>query len=194
MNFGSYLSSYDNAFKALIENVDKSGFHVDYLAYPILFTARHALELGFKSNIRYFAKYSKKTDFTNSDSHILKDLFDGFKLHIRESIKNLKEKYDIEIDKDDIKEFEKYRKIVDGLVDRFEILDRGSFCFRYPVDKENKRVFQPTDTVNILDIKDLFEKTMTLLYYTADLFSKYTDYADYIEKIYEDEMRAAYEH
>lgn len=192
MSFSSYLSSYENAFKALIDNVNDSGYHVDYLAYPILFTARHALELGFKANIRYFSKYSEKTDYTNSDSHNLKDLFNGFKIHVRESIKKLKEKYDIEVEKEDIEDFENYCKAVDALVSRFDILDKGSFCFRYPVDKDNKRAFQPTDKVNILDIKELFEKAMILLHHTADLFSKYTDYAEYIEKTYEDEMRSAY--
>lgn len=192
MNFGSYLSSYENAFKALIDSVDNSGFHVDYLAYPILFTARHSLELGFKANIRYFSKYSEKSDFTNSDSHNLKDLFSGFKIHVRESIKKLKEKYDVEVEKDDINDFEAYCKAVDSLVDRFDVLDKGSFCFRYPVDKDNKRVFKSTDIVNILDIKELFDKAMTLLHHTADIFSQYTDYADYIEKTYEDEMKSAY--
>ena len=80
MNFGSYLSSYENAFNTLIDSVNTSGFHVDYLAYPILFTARHSLELGFKANIRYFAKYSKKSNFVNTDSHNLIDLFSAFKI------------------------------------------------------------------------------------------------------------------
>ncbi|VBB45843.1 conserved hypothetical protein [uncultured Paludibacter sp.] len=192
MNFGSYLSSYENAFNTLIDSVNTSGFHVDYLAYPILFTARHSLELGFKANIRYFAKYSKKSNFVNTDSHNLIDLFSAFKIHVRESIINLKKKYQIDVEKDDIKDFESYCKMVDDLVDKFDVLDKGSFCFRYPVDKSNKRVFQPTDIVNILDIKELFDKAMILLNHTADIFSKYTDYADYIEQSYEEEMRSTY--
>jgi len=178
MNFGSYLNSYHSAFDALVETVEESNGHVDYLAFPILFTARHAMELGFKANIKYFAKYSEKNDFTNSDSHSLKDLFEGFKLHVSETIDNLKTKYGVEIPKDEIEEYKKYRKIVDELVDRFDILDKGSTCFRYPVDKDNERVFQPRETVNILNIKELFEKTMTLIYHTSDLFSQYTDYVD----------------
>jgi len=194
MNFGSYLSSYENAFNTLIDSVNKSAFHVDYLAYPILFSARHALELGFKANIRYFSKYSEKKDFTNSDSHILIDLFNGFKLHVRESIRMLNEKYEIVVEEEDIKEFESYCDTVDDLVDRFEILDRGSFSFRYPVDKKNKRVFHHTDRLNILDIKELFDNAMLLLHYTSSVFSKYTDYADYIEEIYDAEIRSYYEY
>lgn len=193
MSFSSYLRSYENAFKVLIDNVNNSGYHVDYLAYPILFTVRHSLELGFKSNIRYFSKYSEKIDHINSNSHNLKELYNGFKIHVLESIKKLKEKYDIEVDNEDLEEFKVYCKTVDSLVNRFDTLDNSSFCFRYPLDKNNKRVFQHTDKVNILDIKELFEKAMILLHHTADLFSKYTDYADNIEGVYEDVMRRAYE-
>ena len=192
MSFGSYLSSYENAFNALIDNVNDSGNHVDYLAYPILFIARHSLELGFKSNIRYFSKYSENSVFKNSDSHDLKYLFDGFKKNVRESIKKLLEKYDIVVENEDVLDFENYCKAVDYLVNQFDSLDKGSFNFRYPVDKDNIRVFQPDETINILDIKELFEKAMILLHHTADMFSKYTDYADDIEETYQDEMRSLY--
>ena len=194
MNFGSYLNSYEEAFNALINTVNESGHHVDYLAYPILFTARHALELGFKANIRYFARYSEKTDHVNSGSHALAGLFDAFKLHVRETIKNLKDKHEIVVEEGDIKEYENYCKTLDGLVDRFETLDRGSFSFRYPVDKKNNKVFEAGDKVNILDVKELFDSAMVLLYHTSDVFSKYTDYADYIEQMYDEEMRSEYDY
>ncbi len=190
MNFENYLSSYENAFNALIDSVNNSGFHVDYLAYPILFIARHSLELGFKTNIRFFSKYSEKS--TNSHTHNLKFLFTEFKIHVQESIKKLKLKYSIEIEETDIKDFEQLYKAVNDLIDKFDILDKCSFCFRYPVDNKNRRVFQPNDIVNILDIKKLFDKAMILIYHTADIFSKYIDYADFIEQSYEDEMRSAY--
>jgi hypothetical protein len=45
-----------------------------------------------------------------------------------------------------------------------------------------------------LDIKEVFDKSMILLRYTADVFAKYTDYVDYIEGMYEEEMRSAYGH
>lgn len=192
LSFGSYLTSYENAFRALIDSVNNSGFHVDYLAYPILFIARHSLELGFKANIRYFSKYSEKSDYIYDNSHNLKDLFSGFETHFREFIKQLKVKYGIEVAKEDILDFEEYCIAVENLVDRFNLLDKSSYCFRYPVDTKNKKNFSPTDSVNILDIKELFDKAMILLQHTADLFSKYTDYADDIEVCYEDEMKSLY--
>jgi hypothetical protein len=187
-----YLSSYNNAFNTLIDFINETNLSVDYLAYPILFTARHALELGFKANIRYFTKYSKCNPIKNPNTHNLADLFTEFKLQVKSSIDKLKETFQFEDEEDDIKEFDEYCKSVDSLIDRFDVLDKGSFSFRYPVDKDNKRVFQPTDKVNILDIKELFDNAMILLYHTSDIFSKYTEYADQIEKNYEDEMMSIY--
>jgi len=38
----------------------------------------------------------------------------------------------------------------------------------------------------------LYDKSMVLLTYTADVFAKYTDYVDGIEEMYEAEMQAQY--
>ncbi len=39
-----------------------------------------------------------------------------------------------------------------------------------------------------VDIKKLYGKNMILLTYTADLFADYTNIADYVEDIYEQEL------
>jgi len=192
LNYWSYLGTYQNAFNALVEDVERTDLHVDRIAYPMLFIARHCLELGFKANIRYFKTYSEKTDFTTSDSHNLKDLFGGFKLHIRATVKNLKDKHDIDVDQDDLKDFENYCKEVETLTNQFDIIDNGSFSFRYPVDKNNNNVFKHDDRINLLDVKEVLDKAMILLHHTSDLFSKYIDYAKMIEETYEAEMRSAY--
>jgi hypothetical protein len=190
--FGSYLNFYHEAFKILMKDVETTGGHVDRIAYPMLFIARHCLELGFKTNIRHFKKYSEKDDFTNSDSHNLKDLFHAFILHVRTTIKNLKDKHGIEVEPTEIKEFEQYCSELEKLTLYFDQVDKGSFSFRYPVDKKNKTVFKYDDRVNLLDIEELLNQGMVLLNHTADVFGKYTDYVDDIEKMYEDEMRSSY--
>ncbi len=192
LTFWNYLNAYQTAFNALQDDVDQNKISIDTVAYPMLFMARHSLELGFKANIRYFEKYSERKDFTNSDSHNLKDLFNGFKLHINATFKAFKTKHDIDVEEADIKEFENYCEEVEKLTEQFDILDRGSHSFRYPVDKKNNVVFDYSDTVNLLDIKEVFDKSMTLLNYTAEVYSKYTDYVDHIEGMYEEEMRRAY--
>ena len=192
LTFGNYLRSYKSAFEALMDKVYQSGFHVDHLAYPILFIARHCMELGFKTNIRYFLKYSEKDDFKKAGTHDLEKLFGAFKLHIAETIKNLKDKYGVEVDKADIEEFNKYCEDVNKLTNIFHLLDKNSDSFRYPVDKDNNNSFDNKETINLLDVKDLYEKSMLLLTHTADVFAKYTDFADEIESMYEQEMRANY--
>jgi hypothetical protein len=192
VNFWSYLNDYQNAFNVLVDSVDAGNSPIDTVAYPMLFIARHSLELGFKANIQYFKKYSEKKDYTNSDSHNLKDLFCGFKIHIDATVKNLKAKHDVEVEKADMKEFYKYCEDVEKLTLQFDVLDQGSYSFRYPVDKKSNVVFKHTDTVDLLDIKEVFDKSMILLRFTAAVFAKYTDYVDYMENMYEEEMRSAY--
>ncbi len=192
LSFGSFLGSYKRAFDILIKSVMDSNGRVDPISYPILYIARHCLELGFKSNIRYFIKYSEKEDFKKANTHNLVDLFNGFKLHVNHTILNLKSKYHIEVTQDDITEFNQYCKELETLIDVFHSLDKNSDSFRYPVDKDNNKSFDHKEIINILELQETFEKAMTLLFYTADVFGRYTDFADGIEKIYEDEMRASY--
>jgi hypothetical protein len=193
LTFGGYLNSYKNAFDILVQSIMESGSRIDVIAYPVLYIARHCMELGFKSNIRFFMKYSEKENFRKANTHNLVTLFSAFKLHVNETIKNLKEKYDIVVEQGDIDEFNQFCVEVDKLTNVFHKLDEKSDSFRYPIDKENNKSFDNKETINILDVKELFEKAMTLFFYTSDVFGKYTDFADEIEKIYDDEMRTAYE-
>jgi len=192
LTFASYFGSYERAFEALMEKVYQSGNHIDLLAFPILFIARHCMELGFKTNIRYFLKYSEKDDFKKAGIHDLEKLFGAFKLHIAETVKNLYSKHGIEVEKSDISEFNKYCEEVNKLTNIFHLLDKNSDSFRYPVDKENNKSFDQKDKINLLDVRDLYKKTTILLTHTADIFAKYTDYADEIEDMYEREMRDYY--
>lgn len=188
LSFWNYLNTYKTAFDVLMDRVYQSGYHIDHLAYPILFIARHCIELGFKANIRHFLKYSEKDDFKKAGTHDLEKLFNAFKLHINETIVNLEKNYNIKIDKDDIVEFNKYCEEVDKLKKIFNSLDKNSDSFRYPVDKNNNRSFKFDDTINLLDVKDLFEKSMILLTYTSNLFEKYTSFADEKEATFVDEI------
>lgn len=194
LTFWNYLETYQNAFNVLYEDIKRKNVHVDGVAYPMLFIARHSLELGFKANIRYFKKYSEIKDFTNFDTHNLIDLFNGFKLHINVSIKNLNKKYSVNVDLKDLKEFKSYCVDVEQLINQFDLIDSGSYSFRYPFDKKNKKVFDKKESLNIMDIKEVFDKSIILLFHTSDFFSKYTDYADSIESSYEEEMQYSLGH
>lgn len=179
--FHSYLTFYHEAFEALMKDVAALGWHVDRLAFPMLFIARHCLELGFKYNIRHFKKYSKLKDF--SKNHDLRTLFGEFKQHIEKTVTNLKDNYGIEVIKTEIDEFNLYCREVDKLTLLFDTLDKGSFNFRYPEDQNDKRVFKSTDRINLLDVEELLKESMVLLQYTSSVFSKYTDQVDELENL-----------
>jgi hypothetical protein len=192
MSFESYLYSYKEAFDALMKQVYESSFHVDQLAYPILFIARHCMELGFKTNIRYFMKYSEKDDYKKAGTHDLEKLFAAFQLHVYATIRNLKEKHGIDVETDDVHEFKKYCEDVEKLTAIFNLLDKNSDSFRYPVDKDNNKSFQQNDRINLLDVKELYDKSMLLLTFTGAVFAKYTNFVDQINEAYEQAMRDQY--
>ncbi|MGG6231463.1 hypothetical protein [Tenacibaculum sp. SDUM215027] len=193
LSFPNYLGSYKRSFDILIKDVLVTDFHVDYIAYPILFLARHCMELGLKTNIRYFAKYSEKDDYVKAGTHDLENLFRAFKMHVDKTFETLKTKYGIEVERDDKKSFKELCEEVEKLNNTFHLLDKNSDAFRYPIDKKQNPSFKKGERINVIDIAELLEKSMTLFVHTADVFAKYTDYADEIENYYEGLMREQYE-
>ncbi|WP_185116315.1 hypothetical protein [Chryseobacterium arthrosphaerae] len=193
LSFTSYLGSYKRSFDILLNNVVNTKSHVDHIAYPMLFIARHCLELGLKANIRYFSKYSEKDDYTNAGTHDLEKLFNAFKMHVEKTIENLKSKHNIDVEDEDKKSFKQLCDEVEKLNNTLHILDKNSDAFRYPIDKKQNPSFKNNDRINLIDVAELLEKSMTLFLYTADVFAKYTDYVDGIESFYEDIMREQYE-
>ena len=114
----------------------------------------------------------------------MEGLFNDFKLHVRETIRVLKTNYGIEIDKEDIKDFEMYCKDVEELTNIFHSLDKSSDSFRYPVDRNNNNSFDYKETINLLDIKELFDRSIILLKFTTSLFEKYTILVDEVKDSY----------
>lgn len=193
LTFPSYLGSYKRSFDIILQDTVRTGNHVDHIAYPLLFLARHCMELGFKTNIRYFSKYSEIDVYIKAGTHDLEKLFNAFKLHVQKTFENLKRKYNIEVEKVDKKSFRELCDEVGRLNDIFHQLDKNSDAFRYPINKEQNPSFNNGERINILDVNELLEKSMTLSICTADVFAKYTDYVDEIESQYEAIMREHYQ-
>lgn len=193
LSFPNYLGSYKRSFDILIKDVLVTDFHVDYIAYPILFLVRHCMELGLKTNIRYFAKYSEKDDYVKARTHDLENLFRAFKMHVDKTFETLKTKYGIEVERDDKKSFKELCEEVEKLNNTFHLLDKNSDAFRYPIDKKQNPSLKKGERINIIDVAELLEKSITLFVHTSDVFAKYTDYADEIENYYERLMREQYE-
>jgi len=193
LEFPSYLGSYKRSFDILVENVLDKNFHIDHIAYPILFLARHCMELGFKANIRYFSKYSGKNDYVKAQTHDLEKLFQAFKMHVNDTFLNLKNNHGIVVEKDDKRSFKELCDEVDKLNNIFHQLDEASDAFRYPVDNKDKPSFEKGQRINVIDVNELLERSMLLFNHTADVFAKYTNYADELNSYYEDLMRETYE-
>jgi hypothetical protein len=192
LSFPSYLGSYKRSFDVLIKEVLATNSQVDNLAYPILFIARHCMELGLKTNVRYFAKYSGKGDYVKAGTHDLERLFQAFKMHVEATFENLEKKYDITVEKEDRKSFKELCDEVGKLNSTFHALDKNSDAFRYPIDRAQNPSFKTGERINVIDVAELLEKSITLFTHTADVFAKYTDYADDIESYYEGLMREQY--
>lgn len=190
ISYYSYLNSYKKSFDILYNSIEKENESFNEISYSILFLARHSIEIGFKANIVYFKKYSKINDCNNSDIHFLKALFGCFKSHINKTIINLKNDYDVIIDKTDLIELKKYCSNIEKMIDVFEIIDFSSQNLRYPINTNKEVVYKEKLIVDLFEIKEMFDSSIILLTYTSSLFSKYTDYKDTIDEIYRDELIA----
>ncbi len=173
-SFGSYLGAYREAFNILFAQIEEKNVPVNVISYPLLFLARHSLELGYKFNINYLAKYSRLNDKVNWNKHHLRELHEAFGLHFEAVV------HELNISKDIADDFNARFAEVEKLAKTFDHIDRGSFSFRYPVDTQQKAVFEHEDTINLLDVKELYEKAMTLVFHTTDVLSDFTDYVGYM--------------
>ena len=188
--FGDYFGTYQTAVEALYNCIVRKEKTVNEISYPLLFLVRHSLELGYKANINYLAQYSKLKDKVYWEKHFLKELHQALKKHFNMVIKNLKNDYQVTVAHQEVQEFEKYYTELERLTGIFDTLDRGSYSFRYPVSTAKKGsnvVFAQNVSINLLEIKEFFDKAMILLTYTVDVLSPYTDYIDDIIERLEEE-------
>lgn len=186
VSYGSYLGAYQRAVDILFLEIKARNCPVNTISYPLLFLVRHSLEIGYKLNINYLSRYSGLDDKVNWDKHNLIELHQAFKTHFMAVVKEL------DVDQYVVDDFNSYYSEVEKLTRTFNDLDRGSYSFRYPVDKKQKEVFKHEDTINLLDVKDLYDKALILLFHTADVLSGATDYYDYMNEMMEQELRSAY--
>jgi hypothetical protein len=120
--------------------------------------------------------------------HRLRALHEAFRPHFIAVVKEL------HVGRDIADEFDRRCKDLEKLMKLFDYIDRGSFSFRYPVNKKQRVVFEHNTTMNLLEVKDLYDKAMVLLSYTASVLSNFTDHVDYRNRLMEDELRSNYDH
>lgn len=194
-----YLQEYKHAFTSLVEDVQRKNVSVDYMVHPILFIARHAVEIGLKANVYELEKYTKERFSKISNCHNITKWLTEFNAQVNAfyAICNSKQ---IIIDNTDKSQFAEYNKSLNELVygnSSFKglgIIDDGSIKFRYPTEKAlddhskplidangnpvMKNVFELVDIISIDQVERLFNESMVLLEYTMSVFDKYMQQLD----------------
>lgn len=150
-----YKSGYELAAKLLMERT-ASGSDQDFLIYPILFTARQAIELGLKEIILLGTRLSD-TNESYPTSHDIWRLWEIARGVLATAGASLD---------DDTDAFE-------SLVKQLHAADPGSMTFRYPVDKKGAPSFsveggQIPGLINTRDLQAVLEAMFNYLSGTRD--------------------------
>jgi hypothetical protein len=156
----TYQLGYYEATIALIDSAKKSKFNVDGLVYPIVFSARHAIELFLKNqlyNLKYINAKAQGKDFESKlqTTHSIKVLWEGYK----------------QLTKVDLR-YEPYTKeLEDYIIDFYEVDDTGE-TFRYPFDHEEIRHLTDFGCINI----EIFEDRFIEMYKIVDDLKYLTEF------------------
>jgi hypothetical protein len=170
------LGEYVTAINLIIKDLKSTKTRVDIVAHPLLYMMRHSLELGYKSNFEYFEPYSNlQTSKKISGCHDLQKLHVEFKTHF--DLINIA----LNFDNDLLTEFDNYYIQTTKLINQLGSTEASSF--RYTKNTKGQRIFQSKDTKDIGEIKELYDRAITMLAHTSDLISPYTDYKDLINKV-----------
>jgi hypothetical protein len=172
----SLLGEYENAVNIIIKYLKTKKERIDLVAHPVLYMMRHSLELGYKTNFEYLSQYSNRQTSKNLfKCHDLQKLHIEFREHF-ESIKTA-----LKLDDELEKEFTKYYNLTTKLIS--ELGPTEASTFRYLTNFKEQRIFQATETKNIGEIKELYDKAVTMLANISNVISPYTNYKDLINKI-----------
>jgi hypothetical protein len=148
---GKYFLGYDLSVKVLCKTLIKDTTEIDQLIFPILFNARHAIELYIKDALYNIFKINESIDF-------IKDMdIDVDKLQSTHNLYNLWQMFENNAMKLDrrIQEYIDYQK--EYISDYFEI-DLSGETFRYQYTKENAIHLSKTPLINIIHFYERYNE------------------------------------
>ena len=166
------VGQYENAIDILINFIIEKGDRIDLIAHPILYLMRHSIELSLKENIRYLDNYSK-LGLGKIKTHSINELFNEFEKHYNKIADDLNFKDELA---------DEYIKYTNDLRKLILKLGTDDSSFRYINSTDGTKVFNHDITINIYELKKVFDNSRILLTHTADAISPYTDYIDYIKQ------------
>lgn len=165
-----YANGFAAAANLLIDQVIKDDgreLHVDEFIYPICFNMRHALELHLKAaieNINTIAEYRRRKlpEFPLASTHDLGNIWQ----YVKTNAEGLDKRYVLPL-----QELGEY-------VADIAIVDSTGQVFRYPFDTENRKHLIEVAIINVVVLKQRFNKLEELLsglnYLNGQLIDEYS--------------------
>ena len=158
----NYYSQYKNAIDELVNGIEKN-IPIDTISLPLLFMIRHSIEIGLKANILKLQEVNPKVEkiiLGGNKSHSNEILYNKFEEHLISIIDNFQIRATI------IKEINEYLEKFKPLKSKLHKLDKGSFNFRYPVDRKGNYNFEWDKKENIAEIVNLYYEIQPFLIFT----------------------------
>jgi len=153
VNISNYQFGYQLAVNILIDSIKQGTGYVDPLIYPLLFSARHSIELFIKKTINNLEIINKMINKKNQNrNHLL--------IH------------DISILWNDLKKLASFDKRISEPINRLDEyitdyfdIDLTGETFRYPFDTKNKHHLDDFSVINVLKFEKRFNEMNSIIEY-----------------------------
>lgn len=175
----TFLSLYENSCNIIYNSLqEKKMKSIDMASIPLIFLMRHSIEIGLKGQIPNLIILSSSNDLKKSlNGHSLKKLLDCFELHTKKCFERFT------ISDNTKKEFEEQIIFLREIVNLLHILDERGTSFRYPKGFDNKKNIDNQEKINLLNLKNNFDNSMNLLYFTDSVIYEYIKDKKELERI-----------
>lgn len=145
VDLGTYSYGYKEAVEILIQKTLAHQTTLDAIVYPIIYCARHYVELSLKMFIESISKinfvYDAHFIFPDIKNHSISFLWSEIK-----RISTIDERYEMAI------------IALDEYVNDYPDIDDSAETFRYPVDHEGHKHLVDQHCINLLDFSIRFEE------------------------------------
>jgi len=164
-----YANGFAAAANLLIDQVIKDEgmkLHVDIFIYPICFNMRHAVELHLKGTIEKLAALAEYRQFKLPEFKLVSthDISNAWE-YIKINAVLLDKRYELQV------------KALENYITDIAEIDSTGQVFRYPFDTENRKHLVNVATINVLVLKQRFNKLEKLLselnYLNIELIEEY---------------------
>ncbi|WP_424686127.1 hypothetical protein [Halarcobacter ebronensis] len=174
----SYLDGYKESVKVIYEKIIEDTHNLDTLIYPMLFCARHSIELFLKNSIIDISEIKISIDFSKLvNTHNLENLWNTYKEY---SLENFDYRFHSLVNKQE-----------ELISDYFEI-DATGQTFRYQYTKENKIHLEKFPHINIKNFYSRYQKLSKLIDSVTELLENLKieyKYGVHTDKLSREEIR-----